>query len=206
MKNKFLLLISCFAITGKLFSQTVSIHYDVELVAQPDSCTCWAASSSMILSYHEDAKTTSYNPAPTVKQIIDKVNNTSGFKYDISCGLSPEDTKPVSEILGLSFEQPQCYGVEGFVQILKRKGPVVFMRAALGNKGAHAIAVNGMHGDGTPEGTTVETLNPSPVGIGAAQNVKFSDLMKKMEQLGFWDGTDWAKSGGKDRVYIIYRK
>lgn len=206
MKYKFLLFISFFAIAGKLFGQPVSIHYDVKLITQPDSCTCWAASSAMILSYHKDAETASHNPTPNVQQIIDKVNNTSGFMYNISCGLRPADTKPVSEILGLSFEEPQCYGVDGFLRTLKNKGPIVFIRSAIGRKGAHAIAVIGIYGDGTADGTTVEILNPSPVGRGAMQNVKFSTLMKMMEQLGFWDGTDWAKSGGEERVYIVCRK
>jgi hypothetical protein len=186
-------------------SSPVNIHYDVSLVAQPDDCTCWAASSAMILSYWHDVETSSSNPSYSVQEIKDQVAS-AGRQYDISCGLKPEDTKPVGDILGLSFDYPMCYGVDGFASVLKDKGPVVFVRASVGGKGAHAIAVIGMNGDGTPDGTTVETLNPSPVGTGAAQNVSFTALMSMMEQLGFWDQTDWSKSGGLDRVYLMYKK
>jgi hypothetical protein len=186
-------------------SSPVNIHYDVSLVAQPDDCTCWAASSAMILSYWHDVNTSSSNPSYSVQEIKDQVAN-SGPQYDISCGLKSEDTQPVGDILGLSFDYPMCYGVDGFASVLKDKGPVVFIRASVGGKGAHAIAVIGMNGDGTPDGTTVETLNPSPVGTGASQNVSFTTLMSMMEQLGFWDQTDWSKAGGLDRVYVMYKK
>jgi|SRR5580765_4771106 hypothetical protein len=182
----------------------VNIHYDVSLVAQPDNCTCWAASSAMILSYWHDVSTSSSNPSYTVQEIKDQVTN-SNSSYDISCGLKPEDTKPVGDILGLSFDFPMCYGVDGFASVLTNKGPLVFIRASMGGKGAHAIAIIGMNGDGTPDGTTVETLNPSPVGTGASQNVSFTSLMSMMEQLGFWDENDWSKSGGLDRVYVLYK-
>jgi len=189
--------------TGSL--SPVNIHYNVFLVAQPDDCTCWAASSAMILSYWHDVNTSSSNPSYSVQEIKDQVAG-SGPQYDISCGLKPEDTQAVGDILGLSFDYPMCYGVDGFASVLKDKGPVVFVRASVGGKGAHAIAVIGMNGDGTPDGTTVETLNPSPVGTGASQNVSFTTLMSMMEQLGFWDQTDWSKAGGLDRVYVMYKK
>ena len=186
-------------------SSPVNLHYDVSLVAQPDDCTCWAASSAMILSYWHDVSTSSSNPSYSVQQIKDQVTN-AGPQYDISCGLKSEDTKAVGDILGLSFDYPMCYGVDGFASLLKDKGPIVFIRASVGGKGAHAIAVVGMNGDGSPDGTTVETLNPSPVGTGASQNVSFTKLMTMMEQLGFWDQTDWSKAGGLDRVYVMYKK
>jgi hypothetical protein len=186
-------------------SSPVNIHYNVSLVAQPDDYTCWAASSAMIQTYWHDVETSSSNPSYSVQDIKDQVAN-AGSQYDVSQGLKPEDTKPVGDILGLSFDYPMCYGVDGFASLLKDKGPVVFIRASMGGKGAHAIAVIGMNGDGTPDGTTVETLNPSPVGTGAAQNVSFTNLMSMMEQLGFWDQTDWSKDGGADRVYVMYKQ
>jgi hypothetical protein len=188
-------------------SSPVNIHYDVSLVAQPDDCTCWAASSAMILSYWHDVETSSSNPSYSVQEIKDLVAST-GPQYDISRGLKPEDTKPVGDILGLSFDYPRCYGVDGFASVLKDKGPVVFIRAPASGKGSHAIAVIGMNGDGTPDGTTVETLNPSPVGTGAAQNVSFTILMSMMEKRGFWDQekTGWSKATSLDRVYVMYKQ
>ncbi len=183
----------------------VNIHYDVFLVAQPDNCTCWAASSAMVLTYWRDKDNSSSGPSYTVQEIKDMVT-AAGPQYDISCGLKPEDTQPVGDILGLAFDYPMCYGVDGFASLLEASGPIVFVRASVGGKGAHAIAVIGMNGDGTPDGTTVETMNPSPVGSGAEQNVSFSTLMGMMEQLGFWDQTDWSTSGGLDRIYVMYKK
>src|SRR5439155_14197702 len=84
-------------------SSPVNIHYDVFLVAQPDNCTRWAASSAMILSYWHDVETSSSNPSYSVQEIKDQVAN-AGPQYDISCGLKPEDTQPVGDILGLSFD------------------------------------------------------------------------------------------------------
>jgi len=182
----------------------VSIHYDVSLVPQPDDYTCWAASSSMVLSYWRDVAASSSSPYYTVQEIKDMVTNANPA-YDVSAGLKPEDTQPVGTILGLSFDAPMCYGVDGFASLLKDKGPIVFIRASMGGKGAHAIAVIGLNGDGTPDGTTVETLNPSPVGVGDTQSPSFSSLMGMMEQLGFWDQTDWSADGGLDRVYVMYK-
>jgi len=194
------------SVSGRSFAQSaVNIHYPVFLVAQPDNCTCWAASSSMVLSYWRDAATASSRPSYTVQEIKDMVT-AAAPQYDISCGLKPQDTVAVGDILGLTFDYPACYGVDGFASLLRDRGPLVFVRASMGGKGAHAIAIIGMNGDGTPDGTIVETMNPSPVGTGAAQNVPFAALMSMMQQLGFWDQTDWSRSGGADRVYVMYKK
>jgi len=158
----------------------------------------------MVLSYWRDNAAGTSSPAYTTDEITAMVNNADST-IDVSGGLKPEDTQKVGGILGLAFDQPMCYAVKGFADVLTDKGPLVFIRASMGGKGAHAICVNGMSGDGTPDGTNVETQNPSPVGSGATQTVTYTALMEKMEQLGFWDGTDWAKDGGADRVYVMYK-
>ena len=97
-------------------SSPVNIHYEVSLVAQPDDTTCWAASSAMILSYWHDVDTSSSNPSYSVQEIKDQVTS-AGPQYDITSGLKPEDTQPVGDILGLSFDYPMCYGVDGFASL-----------------------------------------------------------------------------------------
>src|ERR1700750_703949 len=103
----------------------VNIHYDVTLVAQPDDFTCWAASSSMILSYWRDTDNQSSSPYYTTDELKDMVNNANP-DLDVSKGLKPEDTQPVGDILGLAFDFPMCYGVDGFARTLQNKGPIVF--------------------------------------------------------------------------------
>ncbi|CAN5492831.1 hypothetical protein BH11BAC1_BH11BAC1_26360 [soil metagenome] len=198
--KKIILLASALCIISSAQAQEININYDVPLIPQIDKTSCWAASSAMILSSVTQSSV-------SVQSIKDKVN-TSLPAVDITNGLFPDDTKAVGDLLGLTFDYPQCYGVAGFADLLKRaKGPVAFV-VENGDGGVHAIIINGMKGDGTPEGTNVEYLDPWPPNKGEINSENFSTLMASMEKLGFMDQSIWANPDGSanGRLYVLFQK
>lgn len=200
MKKIIILILVCLSNGFFSFSQEVNIHYDVYLIPQIDNTSCWAASSAMVLSYKSQTSIT----VESVKKEV----NTSLPTVDISSGLYPDDTKAVGDLLGLSFDYPQCYGVQGFADLLSRVGgPVVFIKEN-GGGGAHAILIYGIKGDGTDDGTIVEYLDPWPPNKGVSGTQNFASMMESMEKLGFMDQTVWKKADGSsnDRLYVLYQK
>ena len=197
--KKVLFLLGFILINNHVNSQNIDIDYEVYLTPQIDNNTCWAASSAMVLSYSTKTSVTVESIKKDVSEALPKV--------DISSGLYPKDTKDVGELLGLSFDYPQCYGVQGFADLLTSVGgPVVFIMEN-GGGGAHAILVKGMKGDGTADGTIVHYLDPWPPEKGVSGSMTFTDLMAAMEKLGFIDQTLWkAKDGENDRLYVLYKQ
>ncbi|MDB5013912.1 MAG: hypothetical protein JWQ25_2114 [Daejeonella sp.] len=183
----------------------VNIRYRVSPAIGADSCNCWASASEIVLNYWRNVKSTLSNRRYTVAEI--KAQVTKGCpSCDLTCGLRPQDTKNAGSALGLSFVPPRCYGVNGFASLLRSKGPLVFIRPSAGSvRGAFAIVISGMRGDGSPDGTMLETIKLYPQGQGNTQRLSFTQLMQKMEQLGFWEQGDWSSSGCVNQVYIMYK-
>jgi hypothetical protein len=123
--------------------------YDVGLVAQPDKLSCWAASMAMLVGYQRQASLTAESLAAEVGMslrtsygwdLLEAVKDRYGFR-DI----------PLPSNATLYPSPAQWCGWLGAY------GP---LWVTIVGAPSHAIIVRGISGDMTPEGTTVEVLNP----------------------------------------------
>jgi ABC-type bacteriocin/lantibiotic exporter with double-glycine peptidase domain len=170
-----------------------SLWYDVPLVPQPNKLSCWAASMSMLLSYYRGQSSDPEGMAQEIGTslrtsyswgLLEKVKNHFGFQEIVlpsGCGVT--DTTP-----------KQWY------EWLRSHGPLWV--SIVGNP-AHAIVVQGISGDYSPEGTTIAVLNPwnpeqgfdndmlefHPRNAGKAYSLPFGDFRKRFRdtcQPGNW--------------------
>lgn len=173
---------------------TVNIHYEIELIPQPNKLACWAASMAMLVSYQQQV---SLNPESLAEQVgrslrtsygwdmLEEVKDHFGFK-DIAL--------PSNASLYVSPEQwSQWLGTYGPLWITVIGAP------------SHAIIVNGIQGDLTPTGTTIEIRNPwnlstafsddlidfDPANTGLSYTESFQDFAAEFGNLGLDNYGNW---------------
>jgi N-acetyl-anhydromuramyl-L-alanine amidase AmpD len=107
-------------------AQSSELGWDVQLIPQPTSDTCWAAAAAMVAGWSGMASfPTSHEP-------------------DV------EDIPAVARRFGLQMEPAQSYSVQGFRELLETKGP---LWVAAETPNFHAVVVTGMRSDGNPDGS-----------------------------------------------------
>lgn len=120
--------------TRALTNESFTINWDeVESIPQPTDVSCWATAAAMVVGWRD---LVSLSPE-TVAQICHRTTAT---------GLDPAQVQQFANQIGLSYEQPQCFSVDGFRNLLENYGPL-WVGAAVPT--LHAIVVTGMYSDGT---------------------------------------------------------
>src|SRR5947209_4140582 len=123
---------------------------DVELIGQPDGMSCWATAAAMVVAWRYQVSIDQSEVARGGGHWADFVNQG---------GLSAADTESFGRAWGLVVEQPQSYTIDGFRQLLASQGPL-WVPILTREGGDHAIAVTGVYGDGTADGTYVRIHDP----------------------------------------------
>jgi len=109
-----------------------TVNWDeIELVPQPTDVSCWATAAAMVVGWRDRV---SLSPE-TIAQIAGRT---------IATGLNPAQVEQFAREIGLVFEYPACYTVEGFRQLLETKGPL-WVGAAVPS--LHVIVVTGLYQD-----------------------------------------------------------
>ena len=165
-------------------NECYSINWDeVELIAQPTNLSCWATSGAMVIGWRDRMSLT----PETIARIAGQT---------IVSGLDSAQFQQFANDLGLVPENPQCYTIEGFRQLLERAGPL-WVGAAL--PGRHIVVVTGMYSDGAADGsdTYVRITDPwdrivgapgSPVGNLPTHNTGSRYIMSWADFLTAYEG------------------
>jgi hypothetical protein len=141
----------------------ISIDYQVELISQPTDVSCWAAGLAMVVSFRDQA---SYS----ADEVASRAN------MDIKRSYGWNDIRSAVSTWQLKEEGPTCAMPGYWAGLLQANGPLWVVE--VGNPGTHAVVLVGMHGDGTPEGTSATLNNPWPPNQGAVQEKTFQDFDK----------------------------
>jgi hypothetical protein len=121
----------------------VNVYYEVAGMSQPADHACWATSFAVVINYRDGSNLT---PAD--------VSNAVGV--DINGVESWSDVTNAASHFHLQQSASACMDVHGWAQLLASKGPLWICV----NGGSHAVVVNGVHGDGTSEGTSFYVTDP----------------------------------------------
>jgi N-acetylmuramoyl-L-alanine amidase len=132
-----------------LNARTVTVHYDVPLVPQPDKLSCWAGAMAMLISYRRQASF-------PVEVLAESVGRSLRTSYGWDMLESVKDHFGFRDIPipdNMSYVPPP----EDWHAWLRQYGPLwVTVRGVP----SHAIIVTGLHGDLTPSDTSVNILDP----------------------------------------------
>ena len=140
--------------------------YDVPVIPQSTTMSCWAASIAMILAWRDQA---SYDPGLIAR-------NPGGVNYmpSMQQGLDPNDTY-ILKVNGFEPLAPQCFEPEAISHLLLTYGPLWVASWA---PGPHIRVVTGLAGD------QVYINDPAPVNKGSQYILPFNTFFGAMEDLG----------------------
>jgi hypothetical protein len=147
--------------TPEAENKQISIDFQVELITQSTGVSCWAAALAMVVSFRDQASYAAEEVA-------------SRASMDIKRGYGWNDIRYAVSTWQLKEEGPMCAMPDYWAGLLQTNGPLWVVEVA--NPGAHAIVLIGMHGDGTPEGTSVTVNNPWPPNQGTIEQKTFLDF------------------------------
>jgi hypothetical protein len=123
--------------------EPVDIYYEVAGMSQPADHACWATSFAVVINYRDGSNLT---PAD--------VSNAVGV--DINAVESWSDVTNAANHFNLQQSASACMNVQGWAQLLAANGPLWICI----NGGSHAVVLNGVHGDGTSDGTSFYITDP----------------------------------------------
>ena len=142
------------------------MKYEVFLIPQTSSMSCWAACIAMILGWKKKMSIPDTEIA----------RNPGGKSYMTSYakGLDPND-RNILHRNGFAVDEPMCYTPAAIDRLLKDKGP---LWVATWAPGPHIRVITGMVGN------TLYINDPAPVGVGSAYTRTFMKFFGAMEDLG----------------------
>jgi V8-like Glu-specific endopeptidase len=161
------------------FSDTsFDVHWsDVQLVPQPTTMSCWAAAAAMIVGWRDRV---SIDPA----EIAARTGHWA--EYDLANGLYPSDHRNLGLAWRLHLEPPQDYTIDGLRQLLQNNGP---LWVGVAVPSGHAVALTGIFGDGTVDGTFVRVNDPWPPGRGSQYEQGLRQFMQEYDNRVTVDAT-----------------
>jgi hypothetical protein len=121
----------------------VDVVYQVTPMTQPAAHACWATAFAVLINYRDGSNLT---PAD--------VSNAVGV--DISDVESWQDVTDAASHFDLHESGSACMDVQAWARLLADNGPLWICV----HSGSHAVVLSGVHGDGTPEGTTFYFADP----------------------------------------------
>lgn len=144
---------------GETEEEEGTLNYRVEgvpILTQPSSMTCWATVSTMMVSWRDGV---SY----AIQDAMALAGQEYVDKFNANEGLGGGEKEAFLSAMGLQGEPPMNYTAEGIQELLESHGPLWVTtdedESAL--FAIHARIMTGIQGDGTPDGTMVELIDPA---------------------------------------------
>lgn len=167
-----------FCVFSTFGASAAAIDVDVGFVsplAQPTDMVCWATAATMLQSWKDQA---GYD----ISTVMLKAGQTYVDKFNSNFGLSGSEKPQFLKAMGLVAEAPQNFSVQGWAGLMKAYGPlwVTTNEGAGQNFAIHARVLTGIHGDGTPSGTTFKVIDPAG---GTAYDETITVFVKKFEDI-----------------------
>lgn len=161
-----------------LAKATSAIDYSVPgfvvPVAQPSGMTCWATVTTMMTCWRKQQ-------SMTIATVIGNIGATYLTKFNNNQGLDAGEKATFLAAAGLAYEYPQSRSASGWEALLRSYGPIWVTTDERPGAGfaIHARIMTGIHGDGTPAGTTIDIVDPAG---GRAYQENFGAFLKKYEE------------------------
>lgn len=175
-------------------SLNYDIRYDVELVPQTSSVSCWAAAVAMIVGWRDLVILDPEEIAEGVGYWAQYHNVEYSGEYFNSSGLPPDDLN-MFEVWGLVPETKLEFSVSEFKELLANYGPLwVASAESLTSEEAqnpHIRVVTGIVGDGTSERTILYINDPwdrrkrrfSLPNYGSVYTETYTDFVRKQSTI-----------------------
>ncbi len=148
---------------------------DVPMVRQPSDRTSWAAVAATMVGWQR------HDPSPDPRAILNALDDRSYLQLlDADRGPNRAQHRRLYELLGLRSIEQGTANVEAWARYLRQYGPLAMAIAFEGDSVSRAVAVVGLEGDGTANGTRVFLRDPSGF-LRAGASLSFQALLAQVE-------------------------
>ncbi|MFN8570853.1 MAG: papain-like cysteine protease family protein [Gemmatimonadaceae bacterium] len=143
-------------------------------IAQPSGMTCWATVATMMTCWRKQQ-------SMTIATVMGQIGATYLTKFSNNQGLTAGEKATFLAAAGLAYEYPQSRTVAGWEALLRAYGPIWVTTDEKPGAGfsIHARLITGIHGDGTPAGTSLDIVDPAG---GKAYPENYGAFVKKYEE------------------------
>lgn len=156
-----------------------TVQGEIPRLQQHGPMTCWATVATMLLSWRDGV-------CYEVREAMGQIGAEWQRLYDRGTRPRSRDGLPASRkdaflrAAGLVAEPPMSFDAVGWERLLRGYGPLwVTTDVNLSARGGiHARIMYGIHGNGTPAGTTVDLIDPS---TGTNQSITLARLQQELE-------------------------
>jgi hypothetical protein len=157
-------------------------------IAQPTSMTCWATVTAIMFGWR-------HQRSDPIENVLREIGPGWLARFRGNQGLRAADKEPFLTAAGMTWLEPQSLSVEGWERLLRDNGPLWVTTDEQAGPGfaIHARVMAGIHGDGTPAGTSVDIVDPAG---GREYSERLSTFLRKFEEE--------AASGGDLRIQIVH--
>ena|ERR1017187_5952302 len=164
----------------------MSLPYNVPgmtvLLAQPNTMACWATVYTMMKSWKDQS---SYDIGAAVLAVGQQYRDD----FDNNTGLPPDQFGPFLAAAGMTHEPMENLSIDGWDQLMESVGLLWVGTLASPSpiSGLHSRIIEGMYGDGTPDGTYMKMIDPAG---GVRYDEQFSVFIAKYEGAFQSSGSD----------------
>jgi hypothetical protein len=162
----------------RAFAMARPLNYEIPgdfgVVRQPSSMSCWAASYTMLANWREQTS------MPIESRLTSLARKWIDL-FNANTGASAEQEAELWASAGIAAEPLSNPTLEGWEGLLRTYGPlmVIIDVDPSSARAMHAVIVTGIHGDGSPGGTTLTVADPAR---GDKRPVPFTTLIQQYEQ------------------------
>jgi GH24 family phage-related lysozyme (muramidase) len=162
---------SSLSLSGTLSGIDYSVPGAMEIIAQPTPNTCWAAVFTMMYCWKNSRST-------DIPSALAAVGGPFLDMYKRDTPLDDGLALSLYEAAGLVPLTGFNPTIDGWLNLLKKYGPLYVDVGYKSGAMSHAIIVSGIAGDGTPGGTSIVYVDP---GSGSTVTMKFQDFLAGFE-------------------------
>jgi len=170
----------------------VSVEGLVPAIAQPTPNTCWATAAAILYSWKTQTSS-------DIATILSAASPQFLPMFQEDRALPGSQKAALLESLGLTTEPPEDFSVDGWARLIQNNGAlwVTTNEGAGQDFSAHARILKGISGDGDPDTTFMDIIDP---GDGSEYSESVTDFTRKFDEVAIAD----MGAGAKFRAQVVH--
>jgi Papain-like cysteine protease AvrRpt2 len=170
----------------------VTVDGLVPAIAQPTPNTCWATAAAILYSWRTQSSS-------DIATILSAAAPRFLPMFQADQALPGREKGNLLQSLGLTTEPPEDFSVDGWAQLIQNNGAlwVTTNEGAGQNFSAHARILKGISGDGYPDTTFMDIIDP---GDGSEYRESVTDFTRKFDEVAIAD----MGAGVKFRPQVVH--
>jgi hypothetical protein len=152
-------------------------HYVGRLLKQPSTMSCWAAALTMLYSWHNEDYSIS------IEDVLNRYGGNYLQIFNSNTGISNSQEAALYQAAGLTVIKQGSPTMDYWYKLLQKSPLSITVDAKPPTGTIHALFIDGMEGDGTATGTTIEYVDPAD---GVQHVLAFVNFIKLYDGASNW--------------------